>query len=213
MGIRKPKARVEQTEENGKRLLAAGRAVFAKRGYHGATLDQVAQAAGLTKGAVYARFDGKADLFLALLAERIDERVAELRALPEPSSPEQAADDIFRQWLERSRDPAWTLLVLEFRVAAARERSLNARYAALHRRIIDAVAERIVRAAHSSGTALSRDPRTVAEVGLALANGLLLERAVTANPDELDAATVEANQGIVSALRGVRPARGIRRAQ
>ncbi len=72
MSIRKPVTRAARAEANGQRLLEAARAVFVRRGYMLATLDEIAAAAGLTKGAVYARFASKADLLLALLERRID---------------------------------------------------------------------------------------------------------------------------------------------
>jgi AcrR family transcriptional regulator len=51
-------------------LLAAAAEVFARRGYHGATLDEVAQTAGFTTGAIYSNFSGKEELFLALATAR-----------------------------------------------------------------------------------------------------------------------------------------------
>ena len=50
-------------------LIAAARSVFLARGFHPATLDEIAEQAGYTKGAVYSNFAGKDDLFLALLVE------------------------------------------------------------------------------------------------------------------------------------------------
>lgn len=47
------------------------------RGYHGATLEQIADEAGFSKGVVYSQFDSKADLFLTLLRARIEERSAD----------------------------------------------------------------------------------------------------------------------------------------
>ena len=47
-------------------LLEAAGVVFARQGFHGATLDEVAATAGFTKGAVYSNFTSKDDLFLAL---------------------------------------------------------------------------------------------------------------------------------------------------
>lgn len=58
----------EQTPE---RLLGAARKVFAEQGYDGASLDEVAAAAGMTKGAVYHHFENKADLFWALAKQRL----------------------------------------------------------------------------------------------------------------------------------------------
>jgi len=48
-------------------LLDAAQRLWAERGVHGASLDDIAGAAGLTKGAVYSNFAGKADLLFALL--------------------------------------------------------------------------------------------------------------------------------------------------
>jgi AcrR family transcriptional regulator len=200
MSIRKPQTRAVRAESNGQRLLQAARAVFVRRGYQAATLDEIAAAAGLTKGAVYARFAGKADLLLALLAQRIAQRLAELRALPAPRSPAEAVDGIFRQWLERSRDAAWNLLVVEFRVVAARDKTLNARYRALHESVVDGVAERIVMGAAAAGCTLRRPAPQVARIGLAFANGLLLERAVAGEDELPEAFAIACNQALIDSV-------------
>src|SRR3954451_11491089 len=67
--------RAERADRNRRRVLAAAREVFLVRGYHAATVDQIADAAGFSTGVVYSQFDGKADLFLALLEARIEERI------------------------------------------------------------------------------------------------------------------------------------------
>lgn len=200
MSIRKPVTRAARAEANGQRLLDAARAVFVRRGYLVATLDEIAAAAGLTKGAVYARFASKADLLLALLERRIEQRLAELRALPAPTSPAAAVDDIFRQWLASSRDAAWNLLVLEFRVAAARDRALNARYRALHDRLVEGVAERLSLGAVAAGCDLRRPAAQAARVGLAFANGLLLERAVAGEDQLPEALAVACNQALIDSV-------------
>ena len=51
-------------------LLEAAAAVFAARGFHAATLDEIAAAAGFTKGAIYSNFGSKEELFLALVDQR-----------------------------------------------------------------------------------------------------------------------------------------------
>ena len=61
--------RKQQAEVNQQRLLDAALEVFSARGFHGATLEQIAAVAGFTTGVVYSRFASKADLFLALLAQ------------------------------------------------------------------------------------------------------------------------------------------------
>jgi AcrR family transcriptional regulator len=58
--------------------MASARQLFLRRGFHAASLEQVAEEAGFTIGAVYSRFGTKADLFLAILDEHIDRLVAEV---------------------------------------------------------------------------------------------------------------------------------------
>ncbi|MEW2355152.1 helix-turn-helix domain-containing protein [Spirillospora sp. NPDC029432] len=59
--------RRERREQTRTALLGAAERLWAERGIHGASLDDIASAAGLTKGAVYSNFSGKTDLLLALL--------------------------------------------------------------------------------------------------------------------------------------------------
>ncbi|HZD71914.1 MAG TPA: helix-turn-helix domain-containing protein, partial [Actinomycetes bacterium] len=48
----------------------AARRVFARRGYHDASVEEVAEEAGFSKGAVYSNFTSKEDLFVTLLEQR-----------------------------------------------------------------------------------------------------------------------------------------------
>jgi AcrR family transcriptional regulator len=75
--------RAEQAARNRALVLDAARRVFLARGYHGATLEQIADEAGFSKGVVYSQFESKADLFLALLEARISERAAESARMAE----------------------------------------------------------------------------------------------------------------------------------
>lgn len=59
--------RAGRKERTRARILEAARRVFARSGYHGTLMDQVAQEAGLSKGALYVHFPSKEELFLALL--------------------------------------------------------------------------------------------------------------------------------------------------
>src|SRR5690625_3096253 len=67
-----PLTRAERQHQTRVALIDAGRAVFARDGFHGARLDRIAQEAGFSKGAVYSNFDSKADLFLAVMDANFD---------------------------------------------------------------------------------------------------------------------------------------------
>ena len=64
-------------------ILDAARRVFGQRGYHRATIRDIAREAGVSDGTIYNSFDGKAALLLALL-DPLDELQARSQATPEP---------------------------------------------------------------------------------------------------------------------------------
>lgn len=72
-----PERRRQQTRDH---LLAAAAQVFSERGFHGASLDQVAAVAGFSKGAVYSNFESKEDLFLELLKAISEKEIQALHA-------------------------------------------------------------------------------------------------------------------------------------
>ena len=70
-------SRQERKSQTRERLLDAAAQVFARRGFESASLDEVAAAAGYTKGAVYSNFASKTDLVIALIVRRIEVQTAE----------------------------------------------------------------------------------------------------------------------------------------
>lgn len=54
----------KQSQETRKALLSAAASIFAEKGLNGATVDEIAKRAGVTKGAIYSHFDGREDLLL-----------------------------------------------------------------------------------------------------------------------------------------------------
>ena len=173
-GMRTGLTRAEKGEQVRRALLDAARSVFVRDGFHGASLDTVADAAGLTKGAVYSRFESKADLFLALLEERIAERVEQVESVLGSGSAERDSAAVMRQYLGIVREQmAWTLLVLEFRIHAARHPELNRRYAELHHRFRHALVE----AATRSSDRAADEVVPYVNAMLALGAGIALEHA------------------------------------
>ena len=127
--------RAEQSERNRALVLDAARSVFLARGYHAATVEEIADEAGFSRGVVYSRFGTKADLLLALLDRRIDELAEQNAALARGLSGDRGAVALMDQVSGRVHDdPGWGLLLIEFRVHAARDPELSRRYAAAHRR-------------------------------------------------------------------------------
>jgi AcrR family transcriptional regulator len=170
--------RVEQVAQNRRQLLTAARDVFGELGYAGASLDAIAERAGFTKGAVYSHFRNKSDLFLSLLEERIDRRADVQRRLASRVAGPADIAAIVRQVTSQSRsDPQWRLAVLEFRVVAARDDELNARYAAAHRRALDELAGTLRTFFAALGTEPQLPVEQLAFVAFTLDTGGFLEDA------------------------------------
>jgi AcrR family transcriptional regulator len=68
-------SRVEQQERTRSKLMQAASKVFSCKGMQQGSIDEVAEEAGYTKGAFYANFKSKEELFLAMLDERFEERI------------------------------------------------------------------------------------------------------------------------------------------
>ena len=177
--------RAEQTERNRSLVLAAARRVFMARGYHAATLEQIADDAGFSKGVVYSQFRSKGDLFLALLEARIDERAGENEQLAGALAGERGVTALLQHAASRARaEPQWGLLVIEFRVHAARDPGLNARYAAAHARTIQAATDTLAGIYERAGEVPPFAPRQLAQLVMAMGAGVELEQA--ADPNALD---------------------------
>jgi len=171
--------RAERTERNRARVLEAARTVFLERGYAGATVDAIADEAGFTKGAVYSQFAGKPDLLLALLHERIEQRAAENARTVEGLAGLEGLRVLFEASARRSQGaPEWARLLLEFRIAAARDPELNARYAAAHEVAVARLAETMQAVAARGGRRFVHGPLVAARLIFAIDAGVTLERFV-----------------------------------
>jgi AcrR family transcriptional regulator len=83
-------------------ILDAAVEAFARRGYHGAAIDEIAQAAGISKALIYEHFPSKKALHASLVERLVDEIFAGLRAVPRgaPEPRLRASVDVFLRWVE-----------------------------------------------------------------------------------------------------------------
>jgi len=174
-------------------LLEAAAQVLAERGFHGATLDEVAAVAGFTKGAVYSNFKNKEDLFLALL-ERLHEReMEELHKTIESSDipPERRLSD-FVAFL---RVPPvqvpfnGSALYLEFCLYALRNPAAREKLAQVDEVMIDSVGDLIGTERARQGIESDEPIRHIARVVEAFTRGLAIMRAM--DPEAVDEAFLE----------------------
>lgn len=75
-------------DERRAQLLGTAREIFAVRGFHGTSMDDVADEAGITKPVLYQHFASKRDLYLELLDDMRERLVHELDHVPAAAGPE-----------------------------------------------------------------------------------------------------------------------------
>ena len=143
--------RAESRAETRRELLAAAGEVFARRGFAAATVDEIAETAGYTKGAVYYNFTDKEGLFLALFEQRIEANLHAVTAGLSQTETGRVQDAALNATIEqlRARDPGWCLLMTEFWLYAMRNPRTHGRLAEhqhqLHQLVTDLFAQQCTR--------------------------------------------------------------------
>jgi AcrR family transcriptional regulator len=170
-------------------LLQAARRNFGRRGYHGASLDEIAEEAGFSKGALYYNFGGKEGLFLALLEERLEQRVDVIRDAFET---EQRASDAITEGARRYVDSLedmreFQLLYFEFWAQAVRDPRFRAPLIARLREARHGVASILESWGEELGVASRQEAERLAIAVNAIALGFAVEKHADPDgvPDEL----------------------------
>jgi len=181
--------REEKKAQTRQRLLEAARAVFARRGFAASSLDEVAEEAGLTKGAVYSNFANKEDLVLAVLDDAFDRRMnTVMNQVDLHASLEEQARLGGALYMAMSEEERWLeLLSTDFVTYAVRNPEFGARLAARHRESLESIADAITDANRERGLTLPLPAEKLAMVMNALGTGLSMEKLIDPDgvPDEL----------------------------
>jgi AcrR family transcriptional regulator len=176
--------RAEKQARTRAELLTTAAAVFAQRGYDGASVEEIAERAGYSHGAVYSNFAGKADLFLAVFEDYMAARAQELAAtqagLDADAPLETRARALADQWMERfAADRESFLLHLEFLGHAGREPGMAERFGTRSAALRETVAAYIAGYQEEEGVEAPLPPADLALVLRALGIGLAIEALVS----------------------------------
>ncbi len=184
------RSQAERREGTRAGLLEAAERLIAERGFAAASLGEIAEAAGVSKGAVYHHFASKDELLLALLDARFDARIA---AVDRITGPAAVVEQI-------PFDRRWNLLFLEFVVRAARDDVFGRKF----RRRLERLRERSVagveRFLDAEGLSTTLAPAELSTAVAALGNGLALE-ALTAPGTAFDQLYASVLELLVGGLR------------
>lgn len=177
--------RAEQREKTRVCLLEAATKVFSRRGYDKASLDEVAEEAGFTKGAVYSNFKGKEDLFLATVDAHFEQRLeAVRRVLAEEPDEEGAAHAAGMEFMEQlNSDPEYFALFFEFWAYAQRNPSVKREFLPRVQRFRGALAELF----EAEDVEMPIPAQHLAAMLIAMAAGVAMERELDprAVPDDM----------------------------
>jgi AcrR family transcriptional regulator len=191
----KPSIRDEQRALTRARLLDAARRVFARRGYHAASLEEIAREAGATTGAIYSNFAGKEELFLVLFEDHVASQIRKYREIfARAANVEERSRGGADDWMAYLHEhPDSFPLMIEFWSYAVRDPKLRPRYAARLAAFRETFAEMIEEGAQDLGIELpSGFAEHMGTVINALGNGLALEKVADPDsvPDELLGSTI-----------------------
>ncbi|MPZ53844.1 MAG: TetR family transcriptional regulator [Acidimicrobiia bacterium] len=136
-----PPSRAERQRATREALVMAALLTFTRDGYHRASLEGIAHEAGFSKGAVYSNFDGKAELFLAVMDYNLEKlrgqdwdpfQAPATHGVPTPDDG-QADDEDAAQMVR-----GFGLATLEFIAIAARDFELTRKLGTRVQRMLDA---------------------------------------------------------------------------
>ena len=154
-------------------LLDAASDVFARR-FHAASLEEIAEAAGFTRGAIYKNFGNKEDLFLAVIERRIE---AQLKRFSDAFQEDGATgamdvDKLAEIWNSiLAGDPEWFALDLEFRLYAMRNAEARERWVAHERDFLGLVTRFIKEQGDALGVSIKIPAETMAGIMIPASQG------------------------------------------
>jgi AcrR family transcriptional regulator len=111
--------RAQSQAQTKARLIEAGTAVFARRGYYEATIEEIAESAGYSRGAFYANFADKAELLLTAMDIERDREFAELRQALDRIDKEGEVLPAMYRWFSKNLSTPLDRASAEFQLAAA----------------------------------------------------------------------------------------------
>jgi len=190
-------------------LMEAASEVFARKGFAGAGVEEIAECAHLTTGALYAHFESKQALFLAVFDEFAAQRVRDVELSTATGSPGEFSPRAgANQWMRQLDEAPWRFwLHLEFAHYAARDPELKERFALSVGAVRSTISRLIEQHASTRGLELPVTADWLGTVIRALGMGLSLERLgdPATVPPEMFGEAVELILGLVESAASPQP--------
>jgi AcrR family transcriptional regulator len=177
--LRKRLTREESRAQTRANLIAVGRAHFLRYGLGGAVAEKIAEDAGYSRGALYSNFDGKEELFLAVIHEQEVRRFEVFRSiLNEESSSKERLRKMRDTFADSVTDRDWIVLYAEFEVEALRNERIRKRFVELHRQTIRDGEELLRELLRTSEIILSMKSNDFLTAMLSFSHGLAVKQKI-----------------------------------
>jgi AcrR family transcriptional regulator len=166
--------RDQSRDQTRQRLLDAGEAVFTKKGFTAASVEDIAAAAGYTRGAFYSNFGSKTALFLEILKRDHDQIMARLRSIfDDESSRVHMEERLMQYYSECYRENKCFLLWVDARLQASRDAKFRVQFNAFINEVLEATTAYIVAFSEKAGTPMTMPPAQLALGLTALIEGMM----------------------------------------
>jgi len=183
--------REQSREQTRDRLLDAAQAIFTKKGFANASVEDIATAAGYTRGAFYSNFGGKTELFFELLRRESGEINLEFqRILETVTDRAELENQIVAYYSGLYRDDMCSMLWIEAKMVAVRDTRFRTKLNAFLTEKREQIAQFIEIFSHLTGTAPAAPPQEMAIGLLALCEGVSF--AHRSDPQHINHQTAEA---------------------
>lgn len=171
----------EQSREQTRALLRrAAAANFAKHGFEGASVDQISEDAGFSRGAFYANFADKEAIFLELLIRHLDHDIEGFkRVATESRTLEELITKLTASYRDLGARPDWCLLSSEFQLYASRAGRSNSEFSRVYEDFRDRLSALLHAAFKRFDFRGELSARQLASAIIGLSHGLALERAAS----------------------------------
>jgi AcrR family transcriptional regulator len=165
--------REQSKDQTRQRLLDAAQTIFTKKGYVAASVEDIAAAAGYTRGAFYSNFRGKSELLIELLSRDHERMQADLEAIfEENATREQMEARVLAYYRQLHRDNECFLLWVEAKLQASRDAKFRARFNAFAHEKREQMAAYIRTFSERVGTPLPLPAETLALGLMSLCDGV-----------------------------------------
>jgi AcrR family transcriptional regulator len=175
-------SREESQARTREQLMRSAASCFARLGFEGASVDEIAETAGFSRGAFYSNFADKDEIFLALLTRHLERDLRDFETvLATSDSFEAVVDKLAARYRELGGRADWCLLMAEFQLRVSRADKTDDAFVQTYTGYRVKVARFIEQAFARHGRKGSLTPTELTTALIGLSHGLALERAASRN--------------------------------